>query len=82
MTDKIKNFFEKRRKEGKFKGQGHRLNESADSGANSKEPTKVPQERAVPCEEAKQAGLAALARFASKSVHPGFTLVLLFCVII
>uniref|UniRef100_A0A0V0G4W3 Putative ubiquitin regulatory protein n=1 Tax=Triatoma dimidiata TaxID=72491 RepID=A0A0V0G4W3_TRIDM len=72
MTDKIKNFFEKRRREAKFKGQGHRLNETTDP-AKSKEPNKVPQERAEPCREAKQAGLAALARLANKNVHTSVT---------
>lgn len=72
MTDKIKNFFEKRRREAKFKGQGHRLNETTDP-AKSDEPIKGPQERAEPCREAKQAGLAALARLANKNVHTSVT---------
>uniref|UniRef100_A0A023EZY3 Putative ubiquitin regulatory protein n=1 Tax=Triatoma infestans TaxID=30076 RepID=A0A023EZY3_TRIIF len=72
MTDKIKNFFEKRRREAKFKGQGHRLNETGDP-SKSKEPIKLPQERAEPCHEAKQAGLAALARLANKNVHTSVT---------
>ncbi|KAK9497789.1 hypothetical protein O3M35_003712 [Rhynocoris fuscipes] len=73
MTDKIKNFFERRRKEGKFRGQGHRLDEPAHSSRSERNETeKVQIERAEPSTEAKQAGLAALARLENRTIQPGF----------
>ncbi|BET00799.1 UBX domain-containing protein [Nesidiocoris tenuis] len=62
MADKIKAFFEKR-KGGKFKGKGHKLTETA-------KPKPVKEEKPIvrrdPTEDAKQAGVAALARFEKK----------------
>lgn len=66
MADKIKAFFQKKKKNGKFlnAGRGYKLTESSTSETTAivREPIK----RAEPTEEAKVAGQAALARFEAK----------------
>ena len=61
----IKKFFDKKKKDVKFKaaGPGHRLDESPQQSAPLQ---RVERERAHPCSEAQMAGAAALARFDKK----------------
>uniref|UniRef100_A0A146MC62 UBX domain-containing protein 6 n=1 Tax=Lygus hesperus TaxID=30085 RepID=A0A146MC62_LYGHE len=68
MADKIKSFFEKRRG-GKFKGKGHKLTES---GPPRKQKEEKPVVRQDPTDDAKQAGLAALARLEKKAPTSSF----------
>ncbi|KAF6211504.1 hypothetical protein GE061_012016 [Apolygus lucorum] len=68
MADKIKSFFEKR-KGGKFKGKGHKLTESV---PQPKQKEEKPVVRQAPTDDAKQAGLAALARLEKKAPTSSF----------
>lgn len=64
MADKIKKFFEKKKKEAKFKkaGPGHRLNENRSEPIEEKSSTSMNIPRGPPSAESKQAAAAALAR--------------------
>jgi len=67
----MKKFLDKTKKEMKFKmaGPGHKLNEETSKPAPPVEQT---VQRAEPCNEARQAGMAALARHSGPVKAPGF----------
>ncbi|EFN88487.1 UBX domain-containing protein 1 [Harpegnathos saltator] len=69
MADKIKSFFQQKKKNAKFMnaGKGYKLTDSTSTRLASAEPAK-PVLRAEPTEEAKVAGQAALARLEAKKV--------------
>lgn len=73
MADKIKAFFNKSRKGGKFKGKGYSLKDSRQPESSSGSADKdKPVVRVDPTEDAKQAGVAALARLERKLPNASF----------
>jgi UBX domain-containing protein 6 len=75
MADLIKKLIDKKRRDAKFKsaGPGHKLNEEK---PKTQTVPSTSSQRYEPCAEARQAGMAALARCSTSNSHaiPGFSM--------